>query len=65
MTRSNKKEIRASYRVTNAKEAKSISLGYLKTLALDKAVDFGLPEIDDRFNIWRIPVKSKTGARIG
>ena len=28
-------------------------------------MDFGLPEIDDRFNIWRIPVKSKTGARIG
>ena len=65
MSRNNKKEIKASYRVTSARAAKSICTGYLKTLELDKAVEFGLPEIDDRFNIWRIPLKSKTGERIG
>ncbi len=65
MARGSKKDIRSSYRVKTAKDAKSISLEYLRTLALDKVVDFGLPEIDDRFNIWRIPIKSKMGVRIG
>lgn len=66
MARQNKKIIRDSYRVNSAKDAKSISLEYLKTLELDKAITFGLPEIDDRFNIWRIPLKSKAGdTRIG
>lgn len=65
MPRQNKKAIKSSYRVTSAKDAKSISLDYLKGLELDKAITFGLPEIDDRFNIWRIPLKSKDGAAIG
>ena len=65
MARNNKKAIKASYRVTTVKEAKDISLDYLKTLELDKAINFGLPEIDDRFNIWRIPLKSKDGTAIG
>ena len=65
MARQNKKAVRASYRVTTVKDAKSIALDYLKGIELDKAVGFGLPEIDDRFNIWRIPLKSKDGAAIG
>jgi len=65
MARQNKKRVKESYRVTTAKEAKSISLEYLKGIELDKAVSFGLPEIDDRFNIWRIPLKSKDGITIG
>ena len=65
MARQNKKRVKESYRVTTAKEAKSISLEYLKGIELDKAVSFGLPEIDDRFNIWRIPLKSKDVITIG
>ena len=65
MSRQNKKEIRANYRVNTAKDAKSIGVDYLKGLELDKVISFGLPEIDDRFNIWRIPLKSKSGDRIG
>ena len=65
MARNNQKKIKESYRVTNAKEAKTIGTGYLRTLDLDKAIDYGLPEIDDRFNIWRIPLKSKSGDRVG
>ena len=65
MARQNKKAVRASYRVKTVKDAKSIALDYLKGIELDKAVGFGLPEIDDRFNIWRIPLKSKDGAAIG
>lgn len=65
MARQNKKIVRNSYRVQTAKEAKSISLDYLKEIELEKAVVFGLPEIDDRFNIWRIPLKSKDGITVG
>lgn len=64
MSRNNKKN-KETYRVTNVREAKSICSSYIKTLNLDKVIDFGLPEIDDRFNIWRIPLKSKVGDRIG
>lgn len=60
-----KSDIKATYRVTSAKEAKAISLDYLKQMELDKVISFGLAEIDDRFNIWRVPLKSKDDAAIG
>lgn len=65
MPRNNKKEIKENYRVKTANDAKSISLEYLKQLELEKVVVFGLPEIDDRFNIWRVPLRSKSKNRIG
>lgn len=60
-----KTDIKATYRVTSAKESKAISLDYLKQLELEKVISFGLPEIDDRFNIWRVPLKSKDNVAIG
>ena len=60
-----KTDIKATYRVTSAKEAKAISLDYLKQLELERVISFGLPEIDDRFNIWRVPLKSKDNVAIG
>lgn len=65
MTRKKQKEIKQKYRVNTAKEAKNICLGYLKEIELDQAIVFGLPEIDDRFNIWRIPLKSKDDTTVG
>lgn len=65
MARRNKEIVKSTYRVTSAKEAKAISLDHLKQLELDKVISFGLPEIDDRFNIWRVPLKSKDDAAIG
>lgn len=65
MARTNKKKIKSTYRVTTAKEAKIIGLNYLVELELSKVIAFGLPEIDDRFNIWRVPLKAKNGAKIG
>lgn len=65
MARKNKATIKATYRVTSTKEAKDISYNYLKQLELDKVITFGLPEIDDRFNIWRVPLKSKDGIAVG
>lgn len=65
MARRNKETLKSTYRVTSVNDAKSISSGYLKQLELDKVITFGLPEIDDRFNIWRVPLKSKDGVAIG
>lgn len=65
MARNNKKAIREKYRVKNVTEAKSIALDFLREIELDKAIIFGLPEIDDRFDIWRIPLKSKDGSNVG
>lgn len=62
MPRQNKVSIKATYRVKSVKDAKFISMSYLKQIELEKAIVFGLPEIDDRFNIWRVPLKSKDGA---
>lgn len=61
MRRNNK----SSYRVSTVKEAKSIALEHLKGLDLDKVTKFGLPEIDDRFDIWRVPILSSDGGKIG
>jgi len=56
---------RKLYRITEVGEAKQVSLEYLKSIALEKAIEFGLPEIDDRYHIWRVPLLSKTKEHIG
>ncbi len=44
------------YVVTTTDEAKTIAIKYLTEFELDKVIQFGLPEIDDRYHIWRIPL---------
>ena len=46
------------YRINSVKEAKSVASLYLKEIELDKAILFGLPEIDDRYHYWRVPLTS-------
>ena len=58
----NKKQL---YRITGVEEAKQVSRDFLKGFALDKVIDFGLPEIDDRYHIWRVPLLSKNKENIG
>lgn len=60
--RKNKKD---NYRISTVKSAKSVALVYIKEYELDKVTKFGLPEIDDRFDIWRVPVLSMDDAKIG
>lgn len=54
------------YAVRLVADAKRIASGWLQTFNLEKAVCFGLPEVDDRYHIWRVPLL-KLGAdqRIG
>ena len=56
---------KSNYMITTVEQAKIVSRNFLKSIELEKAVDFGLPEIDDRFHIWRVPVKSKSNESIG
>lgn len=53
------------YRIKTIAQAKSIAMEYLKQVELDKVIKFGLPEIDDRYDIYRVPLKSPNGDTIG
>jgi DNA modification methylase len=55
-----------NYRVLDVKAAKAITFTWLQMAELENAVDFGLPEIDDRYDFWRVPLLNKaTRERIG
>ncbi len=56
---------RRKYRVKDVKGAKQISANYLKDIDLDNAIEFGLPEVDDRYHIWRVPLKGRDGHKVG
>lgn len=46
-----------NYAVLNTKQAKAITQQYLLSIEVDISnISFGLPEVDDRFHIWRVPV---------
>jgi DNA modification methylase len=54
------------YSVLDVQSAKQVSLAWLHRAQLEKVVNFGLPEIDDRYHVWRVPLSNKvSGERIG
>ncbi len=53
-----------NYFVKTVAEAKEISTNYLSQEDI-KDVEFGLPEIDDRYDIWRVPLLSVNKAVLG
>jgi DNA modification methylase len=58
-------EIR-NYLVTTVGQAREIALNWLAEVELNKVINFGLPEVDDRYHIWRVPLRSQdTGKKIG
>ncbi len=54
MARSKNKQ--QDYMVKSVDDAKKIAFVYLKSIMLDKVINFGLPEVDDRYHIWRVPL---------
>lgn len=54
-----------NYKITTVEQAKTVSRNFLKSIELEKAIEFGLPEVDDRYHIWRVPIKSKNNESIG
>lgn len=58
----NKKD---TYRVRTTKEAISIAGDLIKQYDLHRVLGFGLPEIDDRYHIWRVPIINEAKKSIG
>ncbi len=44
------------YHVLSAGQARKVAQVWVERHALDQAVKFGLPEIDDRYHVWRVPI---------
>jgi DNA modification methylase len=54
------------YRVVNVQAAKQIVQVWLEQVQLENVVRFGLPEVDDRYHVWRVPLLNQASAeRIG
>ena len=53
------------YLVLNVQQAKQIVKEWLSEIQLENVVKFGLPEIDDRYHYWRVPIRAKSGNKIG
>lgn len=47
----------SGYMVKSVEEAKKSALGYLEQIDLKNVIEFGLPEVDDRYHYWRVPLK--------
>lgn len=47
------------YHILNAKDARHVTTTWLESIDLSEAISLGLPEIDDRYHVWRIPLLSK------
>jgi DNA modification methylase len=54
------------YSVLDVQTAKEVALAWLQSMRLDKVIAFGLPEIDDRYHVWRVPLlNAASQERIG
>ncbi len=48
------------YSVLNTEQAKVITNNYLISKIADmKYIEYGLPEVYDRYNVWSVPVRYK------
>lgn len=57
---------RRSYAVTSVAQAKTLSEKFLSDQSQEfTKVKFGLPEVDDRYHVWRIPVLNSASERLG
>ena len=54
-----------NYLVQNVSQAKEIARGYVDEIELDNVINYGLPEVDDRYHIWRVPLLNKDNMSIG
>lgn len=54
-----------NYLVTTVAQAREITTGWLSEMDLRNAVTLGLPEVDDRYHFWRVPLCNEHGAKVG
>lgn len=58
--------VKRQYLVTTATQARQITEGWLAAVSLRQAVSLGLPEVDDRYHIWRVPLRRQVDSeRVG
>lgn len=50
-----------NYRIKNVEDAKRIAKDWLLEIDLAGVVSFGLPEVDDRYHVWRVPLLNGKG----
>ncbi|MCB9456039.1 MAG: site-specific DNA-methyltransferase [Anaerolineaceae bacterium] len=65
---SNKKTVaeKRLYSILDVQSAKKVASIWLEGAELENAIDFGLPEVDDRYHVWRVPLLAKSnGVRLG
>lgn len=53
------------YGVLNTEQAKKIASERLREMDPDHVTRFGLPEVDDRYHIWRVPILDAFGEPLG
>jgi DNA modification methylase len=54
------------YSILDVQSAKKVASVWLEDAELENAIDFGLPEVDDRYHVWRVPLLAKSnGERLG
>lgn len=53
------------YSVLNVRQAKQIVKNWLSEIDLVKVIKLGLPEIDDRYHYWRVPLCARNGEKVG
>ena len=53
------------YLLRTVAEAKEIVLNWLREINLVNAIKLGLPEVDDRYHIWRIPLCNEQKKTVG
>ncbi len=59
MARKNTVAEQRKYAVLDVQSAKQVALVWLERIQLQKVIEFGLPEVDDRYHIWRVPLLVK------
>lgn len=63
MSRNSKLAEKRGYAILNVKQAKKVAKTWIKHLELEGVISFGLPEIDDRYNVWRIPLLGRFSSK--
>jgi DNA modification methylase len=49
---------RRKYAVKTVSEARKVAFVWIENMELSHALSFGLPEVDDRYHVWRVPLLS-------
>ena len=52
-----------SYAVRTVDEAREVAGAVVRAWRLRRAIEFGLPEVDDRYHVWRVPLLAGGGTR--